>query len=263
MVSYKLCKLATCKMKMKEKIRMTQKPKMKMKEKIRMAWIKIIKRIIPRRILIYRKSILFYSKISIIVIVEIIIILVFYLSDKLCITKEMLYWLFSATSQSMAALFAIVGMFAVFRHQNLEHKLRNLYDTVKFKFSSGMNRASFGAMPPEGWEDSSIVNKAEDYLEMKENKVPKNLEFGLRFSLLDIKFNERARNEVLVRAKIPLATVLITFIFSIIFIPLVESISKNIFGIIILLVMLALITFSMINLFYYLIYSISQKKRSN
>ena len=243
---------------MKEKIRMTQKPKMKMKEKIRMAWIKIIKRIVPRRILIYRKSILFYSKISIIVIVETAAILVFYLSDILQITKEMLYWLFAATSQSMAALFAVVGMFAVFRHQNLENKLRNIYDTVKIKFSSG-EWAAYFSVEPGCWEDSYIANKAEELLKMKESKLPGLIEADISWNILTIRHHEKTRDEVLIRAKIPLVAVLITFIFSIIFIPLTESISNNIFGLIILLVMLALITFSMINLFYYLIYSISKR----
>lgn len=249
-------------MKMKEKIYTTQKPEpeMKMKEKIRMARIKIIKRIVPRRILMYRKSILFYSKISFIVIVETGVILVFYLSDILRITKEMLYWLFAATSQSMAALFAVVGMFAVFRHQNLDNKLRNIYGMAKIKFSSGKWAAYYHSAAPECWEDSDIANKAENLLKMKEIKLPGAVEADIAWDILNIRHYEKARDEVLVRAKIPLVAVLITFIFSIIFIPLTESISKNIFGLIILLVMLALITFSMINLFYYLIYSISQKE---
>jgi len=252
-------------MKMKEKIYTTQKPEpeMKMKEKIRMARIKIIKRIVPRRILMYRKSILFYSKISFIVIVETGVILVFYLSDILRITKEMLYWLFAATSQSMAALFAVAGMFAVFRYQNLDNKLRNIYGMAKIKFSSGKWAAYYHSVAPECWEDSDIANKAENLLKMKEIKLPGAVEAGIAWDILNIRHYEKARDEVLVRAKIPLVAVLITFIFSIIFIPLTESISKNIFGLIILLVMLALITFSMVNLFYYLIYSISPKRISN
>ena len=234
-----------------------------MKEKIRMAWIKIIKRIVPRRILIYRKSILFYSKISIIVIVEAAAILVFYLLDVLGITKEMLYWLFAATSQSMAALFAVVGMFAVFRYQNLDNKLRSIYDSMKRKFLSGEWEHYFGFTEPKGWEDSTVADRAEKLLKTKESKLPGALEGEISWNILKIKHYEKARDEVLVRARIPLVAVLITFIFSIIFIPLAESISKNIFGLIILLVMLALITFSMVNLFYYLIYSISPKRISN
>ncbi len=248
---------------MKEKIYTTQKPEpeMKMKEKIRMAPKKIIKRIVPRRILrrilINIKSI---SLISFIVIVETAAILFFYLSDILRITKEMLYWLFAATSQSMAALFAVVGMFAVFRYQNLDNKLRNIYDMARIKFSSGKWAAYYHSVAPESWEDSDIANKAENLLKMKEIKLPERTEADIAWDILTIRHYEKARVEVLVRAKIPLVAVLITFIFSIIFIPFAESISKNIFGLIILLVMLALITFSMINLFYYFIYSISQKE---
>jgi len=228
-----------------------------MEEKIRKTWIKIIERIIPRRILIYRKSILFYSKILIIVIVEIAIILVFYLSGILRITKEMLYWFFSTTAQSMAALFAVVGMFAVFRHQNLEHKLRNLYDSLKKKFLSYGWIHYFGATGAESWEDSIIANRAEELLEMKESRLPHDIKFNIRMDVLYIRHHEKARNAVLIKAKIPLVAVLITFVLSIIFISLTESFSKNIIGLIILIVMLGLITFSMVDLFYYLIYSIS------
>jgi len=75
--------------------------------------------------------------------------------------------------------------------------------------------------------------------------------------VLYIRHHEKARNGVLIKAKIPLVAVLITFVLSIIFISLTESFSKNIIGLIILIVMLGLITFSMVDLFYYLIYSIS------
>ena len=207
-------------MKMKEKIYTTQKPEpeMKMKGKIRMARIKIIKRIVPRRILMYRKSILFYLKISFIVIVETGVILVFYLSDILRITKEMLYWLFAATSQSMAALFAVVGMFAVFRYQNLEDKLRNLYDSLKNKFSSGKWITYFGDTGSGCWEDPTIADRAGSLLKEKEDTLPKKIGNDLMVSVLTIMSHERSRDEVLARTKIPLVAVLITFIFSIIFI---------------------------------------------
>ena len=231
-----------------------------MKEKKRKTFRKRIKRII-RRILMYRKSISFYSKISFIVIVETGVILFFYLSDILRITKEMLYWLFAATSQSMAALFAVVGMFAVFRHQNLDNKLRNLYDSLKRKFSLHSWIHYFGATGAESWEDSYIANRAEELLKMKEGRLPGGIKADLNMNILIIRHYERARDEVLVRAKIPLVAVLITFVLSIIFIPLTESISKNVFGLIILIIVLALITFSMINLFYYLVYSISPRRK--
>jgi len=231
-----------------------------MKKKKRKTFRERIERII-RRISIHRKSILFYSKISIIVIVETAAILVFYLLDVLRITKEMLYWLLAATSQSMAALFAVVGMFAVFRYQILESRVRNLYDSLKNKFKSTNWIYYFGATESEGWEDSTIVNRAEDYLKRKSSRLPKSIETDIEVSTLIIKSHERARDEVLARAKIPLVAVLITFVFSIFFIPLTESISKNIFGLIILMTVSALIMFSMINLFYYLISSIAPKRK--
>jgi uncharacterized integral membrane protein len=61
----------------------------------------------------------------------------FYFTNLLLIEEKMLFWLFSATSQSMAALFAIVGMFSVFRYQDIQNRLRNKIDVLKEKFQSG------------------------------------------------------------------------------------------------------------------------------
>ena len=53
------------------------------------------------------------------------------------IEREMLFWFFAATSQSMAALLAIIGMMAVFRYQDMQMRLRNLYDSIKKYIAGG------------------------------------------------------------------------------------------------------------------------------
>lgn len=44
------------------------------------------------------------------------------------------YWLFSALAQSMAALFAVVGVFLVFRIQILNERMRQLMEVAKFTY---------------------------------------------------------------------------------------------------------------------------------
>lgn len=230
-----------------------------MEEKNRKTWKERIK-IIKRKILVYRKTILYYSKILIIVFIEITTILIIYLSNKLQINKEMLYWFFSTTAQSMAALFAIIGVFAVFRYQLQENKLRNLYDSLKKRFLLPSWIYHFGVTGAESWKDSVIADRAEELLEMKESRLPHNIKFNIKMDVLYIRHHEKARHSVLTKAKIPLVAVLITFVLSIIFISFIESILKNVIALIILMFMMALITFSMIDLFYYIIYSISPNK---
>jgi len=216
---------------------------------------------IKNKISLYRKTVLHYSIMLIIVFIEITLILIFYQLDILQINKEMLYWLFSSTAQSMAALFGVVGMFAVFRYQLQEDKLRNLYDSLKKKFSSSNWILHFGHVGAESWEDSIIADRAEELLEMKESRLSKKIKNNLGVDILFIRIHEKARNTVLITARIPLVAMLITFVLSIIFISFTDSISKNVIGLIIFIIILTLITFSTIELFNYLIYSIRPRKK--
>jgi len=231
---------------MKEKNRKTCKEKVKMKK---------------NKILLPRKTVLNYSIMLIIVSIEITAILFFYQLGILQINKEMLYWLFSATAQSMAALFAVVGMFAVFRYQLQEDKLRNLYDNLKTKFSSSNWILYFGARGVKGLEDSIIADRVEELLAMEKSRPSEKIENNLIEDVRIIRTHEKARDNVLITAKIPLVAVLITFLLSIIFISFTESIARNVSGLIIFIIILALITFSVIGLFYYLTYSISPRKK--
>jgi len=218
-------------------------------------------KILKNKILFYRKTILHYLIMLIIVFIEITAILIFYQLDILQINKEMLYWLFSSTAQSMAALFAVVGMFVVFRLESIKTKLRNCYDLLKLKFSSNGWIYYFGLINADCWHDDNILSCAEYRLDEKKDRLSGNIKNDLQASIIEISHLEKARDNVIFTAKIPLLAVLITFVLSIIFISFTESISKNVIGLIILILILALITFSVIGLFYYLIYSISPRKK--
>ena len=215
---------------------------------------------IKRRIKMNKKTYLYYMRIVLIILMETAVILILYLTNILKLEKEMLYWLFAATAQSMAALFAVVGMFAVFRFHNLSHALRNLYDTLKAHFATEDWKRYFGEQNPECWEDPIVIDRAKDLLKNRRDDLPDKIENNLRVSIIIIRSHERAINNVLKRAKVPLIAILITFIITIFSISLTDPISNQVAGLIVFIMTIALISFSMINLFYYLISSIIVKQ---
>ena len=81
-------------------------------------------------------------------IVLLILVFVFFKEyNLLTITEKMFFYFFSASAQSMAAMFAVVGVFAVFRFQAQENKLRNLYELFKSwieRRKSGLKRVIDG-----------------------------------------------------------------------------------------------------------------------
>ena len=50
---------------------------------------------------------------------EIVLYVLAFLNDLIDLSKETLFWLFSAVSQSLAALFGVVALFATFRYLTL------------------------------------------------------------------------------------------------------------------------------------------------
>lgn len=191
--------------------------------------------------------------------IVVLLLLLVYFNNLLIIEKDMLFWLFAATSQSMAALFAVVGMFAVFRYQTIVAKLRNLYDVLKNQFMSPGWGHYFGAIGADCWADSNIVVSAEYHLKQRKGQLPEGIREGLKMSIGIIKRNQRERDGIIIRLKIPMVAVLITFMLSIVSIPFTEYLSKNCFGLIIILILLVLITFSMTSILRYFIISIPPK----
>ncbi len=184
----------------------------------------------------------------------------FYFKGLLLIEEKMLFWLFAATSQSMAALFAIVGMFAVFRYQDIQNRLRNRIDALKEKFQSGNWRSFFGAyMESRGWDDSEIVYKAKEKLREKEEESTHRIYNNLEHDIIEIESHENTRNFVRIYAKIPMISILITFMISIFSLPFTVFLSGKCIGLGILIVIFELITFSMISIFKYFMISVPSR----
>lgn len=180
-----------------------------------------------------------------------------YLKGLLIIEEKMLFWLFAATSQSMAALFAIVGMFAVFRYQDIQNRLRNRIDVLKEKFQSDQWINFFGG-PIESrcWNDSEVVYKAKEKLDERKEESPHIVYNNLEVDIMEIESHKDVRDYVRVYAKIPMISILITFMISIFSLPFTAFLSEDCFGLVILILILDLISFSMINIFKYFMISV-------
>lgn len=180
----------------------------------------------------------------------------FYFTDHLIIEEKMLFWLFAATSQSMAALFAIVGMFAVFRYQDIQNRLRNKIDVLKSRFKSDDWIRFFGITDPDCWDDSMIIDKAKEKLKEKESESSHMFYNNLEVDILVIKSNMETRNYIRIIAGIPMISILMTFIMSIFSLPFTVCLSENCLGLVILILILLLITSSMISVFKYFMISV-------
>lgn len=216
---------------------------------------------IKTRVSIYRNTYIYRLVIVTTITIEVVALMLLYQANILRLEKEMLYWMFAATAQSMAALFAVVGMFAVFRHQNLSNILRNLYDSLKSMLKTDDFVYYIGNTDAQCWDDFILVSRAKEILKNNKERFSKTLAFNLNMDILTIISHERARNNVLKNAKVPLTAVLITFMQAIGFLMFTNNIENTLTGLVVLIVMISSITFSMISLFYYLIRSIAVKRK--
>lgn len=188
------------------------------------------------------------------------IILIFlpllYFTGHLIIEEKMLFWLFAATSQSMAALFAVVGMFAIFRYNDIQNRLRNKIDVLKNRFKSEGWIRFFGETDPDCWDDSIIVDKAKEKLREKEDESPHVIYNNLDVDTLIIESHMGTRDYIRVHARIPMISILLTFMISIFSLPFTARLSENCLGLVILIGILMLITSSMISVFKYFMISV-------
>jgi len=211
---------------------------------------------IKQSIKLYLKVYLFNPFFLFAVLFVLIIFFSLYLGNSAIIGKEMLLWFFASTSQSMAALFAVAGVFAVFRFQAQENKLRNLYDSNKRRFSTHNWAAYIGDKEAEFWSDSEFLDKAKKVLE----KTPiQTIKRKIHEIISDIEKQEDIKNRILTMLIIPLFAVALTFFLAIAFLPISVQLANRVIGLIVLLGMLVLILFSITSIFKYIISSISFK----
>jgi len=225
----------------------------KKKSKNRQFWEYKVKRKIKRFIKRLNKNDFFNLYFLIPLLIVLAIFFFIYLTNNLAIEKNMLFWFFAATSQSMAALFAVVGMFAVFRYQNFQTILRHQFDILRKNFLSVAWQNSFGIVNVNILSDSEILQKADNLLKDKKEESSNRAYNNLSVSVLVIKDNKRIMDNIKTRARIPMIAILLTFlvsIFSLLLINVFFSIcSINSFGSAVILIMLVLIIYSMVSIF--------------
>jgi len=214
----------------------------------------------------------FWSILFVLSVVGIIIML----RKFVCFHGDMLFWFFASTSQSMAALFAVGGVFAVFRFQAQEAKLRNLIDGFKYWAQVALRHKYFREFP-EQWKDDEVViigREARQQLQEEIDRLRKDNgsdEETIKEKEVDVKViktrideiddNEKKRNGVLESVKRPMLVILITFMISIGSLPFTSYISESLLGLIILILTMALITYSMCCVFTFISFSLSLKKK--
>lgn len=212
-----------------------------------------IKRKIKRKIVQLNKSDFFNLYFLIPLLIVLAIFFSLYLTCNLAIEKNMLFWFFAATSQSMAALFAVVGMFAVFRYQNFQTILRHQFDILRKYFLSKEWQNFFGRFDISIFTDSELLSKSENLLEDKKEESSHKAYNNLSVYVQVIKGNKRIMDNIKTRARIPMIAILLTFlvsIFSLLLINVFFSIcSINSFGSAVILIMLVLIIYSMVSIF--------------
>ncbi len=218
---------------------------MKKKKEARRETIKeAIKPYINKRGLLWSVFIICFAIVSLMVI--------FFLYCCLRINETLLFWLFSATSQSMAALFAVIGMFAVFRHEYLSGVVRNNINVLKANYKTKEWRDFFNLREdPDCWEDSIVVSKSEELLENKKDETPHVYYNNAEVSTAILKSNQEVLRFLPVYTRIPMLLVLITFMVSIISIPFTSILAKNMAGLIIVNLLLLFVVLSLLSILRY------------
>lgn len=184
---------------------------------------------------------------------ETVLVLHFYKLGTLKIDREMFYWLFASTSQSMAALFAVVGMFAVFRYQVLENRFNDMCGSMKRKFATHEWTYYFGITNSEGWPNALVDYHMEDRLKRAPANLPGTIRQDLEVSLVILRSIKEAMEFVLKKAKIPLIAVLVTFLMAIGCTPFSSTLSARPAGLIILIIIMGTISISMFSILWFLI----------
>ena len=173
-------------------------------------------------------------------------------TSNITIEKESLYWFFSATAQSTAAMFAVVGMFVLFRHRLLSENVGNLKGILKGLFVSNDGIRLYGDIKAAQWLDSEVLDKSRELLEQEKSKErPRPLSDELKGLLNRIEatiketiLNQAKRTVVLSAAKFPLIAMLITFMISILCLPFSDKLSTDNIGGMILVISIFLISAS-------------------
>jgi len=180
---------------------------------------------------------------------EIVLIILLNISGLLCLKPEDFKWFLSASSQSMAALFGLIGMFIIFKVEIINNKLNNCYDTLRKKFKSSNWVHYFGTTEADSWHNDEIVGKAKYYLNSITN-IPDNIRNDIECSIAEINSLKESKKKIVKEFKTPLLFIVSSLLISLVLIPLSEFIFKLKFPFLILFLPFISITIIMIYFYF-------------
>lgn len=201
----------------------------------------------------------FSYKIYIAGIFVVLVCCILYYFNILEIKKEMLYWSFAATAQSMAALFAVTGIFAIFRFQIHDSKLKHLKEMLRQKVLNDSTWLSCFGKDSRTWRDEEIVEIIEKRLnKAKIKRGCEGIAEKMNFRIQQIIFHENIREKILTSLKIPMSITLFTFILAIFFLVITKFASENKWiALIVVIIMLEFTVFSVNCIYNYIKFSTS------
>lgn len=151
------------------------------------------------------------------------------------VSSNTLHYFFSALSQSMAALFALFGMLAIYRLQIEENRKHDLISDIKSRVSQW-----FTPYRPRGittWTESEFVRELELAIKEKEERQKQNPDADLERKITMLKADveeilifDDYINKIKAGLGIPIQLVFYTFSLSIIALLSAELLSNLFFG---------------------------------
>ncbi|MHA1344605.1 MAG: hypothetical protein ACTSQG_11500 [Promethearchaeota archaeon] len=179
---------------------------------------------------------------------EIVLIILLNISGLLCLKPEDFKWFLSASSQSMAALFGLIGMFIIFKVEIISNKLNSCYEIIRKKFETGYWTDVLGRDNPKAWHDNEVLVKATHYLDSKKD-ISTNIKNDIECSIAETSSLIKSKEKIVKEFKIPLLFIVSSLLISLVLIPLSEFIFKLKFPFLILF--LPFISINIIMIYFY------------
>lgn len=175
------------------------------------------------------------------------------------ITKDALYYFHSSIAQSMAAIIALVGTFAIFRYSFLASKIKSSKDSLKGKFERRDWVYNFGITDSSSWHDDEVLPKAEKY--SKQERLPEPIHKEIENAIVDIKILQIYINDYLNYLRPPAISSFTTFILSIMLIPLSGILAASKMGPLLWVIFGFLIIITSLNIYKYFVKTATYEKR--
>jgi len=175
------------------------------------------------------------------------------------IQRDALFWFFSSISQSMAAVFAIIGMFAIFRYEYLSNRLNEDFKTLRDEIGVISFPISTVAYRSFHVNNALLAFLEKYFKDLEENRQEVPTPYtNVRVYTMLISKNQGVRDATKELAMIPMTEILISFVLSIFSLLAIStyfsaSATINHWGVVAIFLTLFFIVLSMISIMKYFI----------